>query len=89
MTTYDSTMSHAYTSDNSFDEFNGMNNFKTASPHGTFSPAMGNQEFSALLDAFTNTAGDDYSSSLFTGQQNTAYFQSAGSYDSFNPAWTM
>ncbi|KAK9899951.1 hypothetical protein P389DRAFT_5995 [Cystobasidium minutum MCA 4210] len=90
MTTYDSSMSHTYTSDNSFDDFNGMNAFKVASPHGTFSPTMGNQEFSALLDAFTNTSGgDDYSSSLFTGQQqNCAYF-SSGSYDSFNPAWTM
>lgn len=89
MTTFDSSMSHAYTSDTSFEDFNGMTSFKTASPHNGFSPSMGNQEFSALLDAFTNNnGGDDYSSSLFTHQQPSAYFPS-GSYDSFNPAWTI
>lgn len=91
MTTFDSVMAqqHPYTSDSSFEDFNGYSSYKPTSPHTGFSPTMGNQEISALLDAFTGTSGDDYGSSLFTQQQPNAYFQSSNNYETFNPAWTM
>lgn len=93
MTAFESTMAqHPYTSDSSFEDFSGLNAYKPTSPHTGFSPSIGNQEFSALLDAFTNAKGEEHGSSLFAPSnlqsQSSPYFQSS-SYDSFNPAWTM
>lgn len=90
MTTFDNSMApHPYAPDSSFDDFNGYSSYKPTSPPTGFSPSMGSQEFSALLDAFTNTPGEDYSTSLFTQQQQPTYFQSSSNYETFNPAWTM
>jgi hypothetical protein len=82
-------MNFQYPSETSFEDFpNSYAPYKTTSPHTGFSPAMGNQEFSALLEAFTNNPGEDYSSSLFS-QQNVPKPAQGNPSSEFNAAWSM